>query len=73
MNKDKLVDILKTNYKTEELPSPSEMLVEAFREFNSSLQTLNDVLGVVVEKQSELAENLNQYQAEIDKTIWKKN
>lgn len=57
--------------KIKELPSPNEMLVEAFREFNSALATLNDVLGVVVEKQSELAENLNKYQEEIDKTIWK--
>jgi len=54
----------------EKLPNPSEMLVEAFREFNSALSTLNDVLGVFTEKQIELAENLNKYQEELDKTIF---
>jgi len=55
----------------EKLPDASEMLVEAFREFNSVLQTLNDVLGVFTEKQQELADNLNKYQEQLDSTIWK--
>lgn len=51
------------------LPDASEMLIESFREFNSSLQTLNYVLGVVVDKQTELAENLNKYQERLDATV----
>jgi len=53
------------------LPEASEMLVEAFREFNSALSTLNDVLGVFTEKQQELADNLNKYQEQLDAEIFK--
>jgi two-component sensor histidine kinase len=52
------------------LPNPSEMLVEAFREFNANLETLSNVLEMLAESKTNLNENLNKYQEELDKTIF---
>ena len=53
------------------LPEPNQMLIESFREFNSVLSTLNESLGMLNEAQSDLADNLNKYQEQLDSTIWK--
>jgi len=54
-----------------ELKNPSEMLVEAFREFNGALVTLSAVLDAINESQERLVDNLTEYQRVIDKKIFK--